>query len=198
MEPASPRSATTGFMLGPKMEQGHATLTLATADGGPRFPLSSTARDLIVVVGLPCAIHEYVQLVVPFAGCQVVPPSVDTSTPATTPPPASPAVPLMVTAAPSVRLAPEAGELICELGGVVSVDGLAATRPPSRLNGWAPMSAKRLTVACCIVLSGEPPVGLSRPHDHWTVPAPKTRAPEGARYMVRWCVAVELSWVDEP
>ncbi len=40
-------------------------------------------------------------------GCQVVPPSVETSTPATTPPPASVAVPLMVTAEPSEKVAPE-------------------------------------------------------------------------------------------
>jgi hypothetical protein len=39
-------------------------------------------------------------------GRQVLPPSVETSTPATTPPPASVAVPLMVTAEPSVRDAP--------------------------------------------------------------------------------------------
>ena len=39
-------------------------------------------------------------------GCQVVPPSVETSTPATTPPPASVAVPLMVTAEPSDRWRP--------------------------------------------------------------------------------------------
>ena len=40
------------------------------------------------------------------AGCQVVPPSVETSTPATTPPPVSVAVPLIVTDEPSARSAP--------------------------------------------------------------------------------------------
>ncbi len=56
------------------------------------------------------------------------------------------------------------------------------------------MSANRLTVACWTAVSE---VGrasaewlLSRPHAHWTVPAPKTRAPLGARYIVRWWVAV--------
>ena len=63
------------------------------------------------------------------AGCQVLPPSVETSTPATTPPPASVAVPVIVTAAPSWRFAPTAGEVIVELGGAVSVDAVAARQP---------------------------------------------------------------------
>ena len=52
------------------------------------------------------------------------------------------------------------------------------------------MSAKRLTVACCMVGSAGLPLGLlpSRPQVHWTVPAPKTRAPLGARYSERWWV----------
>ena len=59
-------------------------------------------------------------------GCQVVPPSVETSTPATTPPPASVAVPLMVTAEPSDKVAPDDGDVIVEVGGVVSVDAWPA------------------------------------------------------------------------
>ena len=50
------------------------------------------------------------------------PPSVETSTPATTPPLVSVAVPVIVTALPSAIEAPDAGEVIVELGGVVSVD----------------------------------------------------------------------------
>ena len=63
------------------------------------------------------------------AGCQVVPPSVETSTPATTPPPASVAVPLMVTAEPSDTVAPCDGELMDDVGAVVSVDAVAAVSP---------------------------------------------------------------------
>ena len=67
----------------------------------------------------------------PFAGCQVLPPSVDTSTPATTPPPASAAVPEIVTWLPSCSVAPVVGELITEVGAVVSVEALVGTRPGS-------------------------------------------------------------------
>src|SRR5262249_61041839 len=100
------------------MEHGHATLTVTPADGVSRFPLSSAALVRIVVVGLPCATQLYDQLVVPVAGCQVVPPSVETSTPATTPPPVSAAGPETVTAAPSARFAFGAGEGRGEVGPV--------------------------------------------------------------------------------
>ena len=50
------------------------------------------------------------------------------------------------------------------------------------------MSANRFTVACCMLTSDDsgPFVEtlswvVSRPQDHWTVPAPKTIAPLGAR-----------------
>src|SRR5919204_1459469 len=95
------RSALGTFQLAPHSEHGHVTVTGVPAPGVSRLPLSSTARTLIVVVGLPWAIQLYDQLVVPVAGCQVVPPSVETSTPATTPPPLSDAVPEMVTCVPS-------------------------------------------------------------------------------------------------
>src|SRR3954451_22253462 len=67
----------------PNIEHGQLTLTLTPAPGVCRLPLSSTARTLMFAVGLPCATQAYVQPVVPVAGCHVVPPSVDTSTPAT-------------------------------------------------------------------------------------------------------------------
>ena len=129
---------------------------------------------------------------VPVAGCHVVPPSVETSTPATTPP-TSLAVPEIVVLAPSWRLAPFAGEAMLAVGFVVSVDFVAVLRPSagSSANGWTPMSANRLTVACCMFLSGGLLLGLvadashafvsSRPQDHCTVPAPNTSAPLGAR-----------------
>ena len=140
--------------------------------------------------------------VVSVAGCHVLPASVETSTPATTPPPLSVALPVIVVLAPSCRFAPAVGEMIVELGAVVSEDGVAATSPLDNVFGWAPMSASRLTVACCIFGSGALPLGsvlpsphalvLSSPHAHCTVPAPNTSAPLGARSSVRWCVAVWL------
>src|SRR5215470_19852646 len=120
-------------------------------------------------------------MVIVVAGCQVVPPSVETSTPATTPPPASAADPLIVTAAPSDSVAPEDGDVIVEVGAVVSADAVAAVSPDISVAGCTfPMSANRFTVACCMaesVLFDNPP--LSRPHDHCTVPAPNTSAPDG-------------------
>src|SRR5579864_2151725 len=103
----------------------------------------------MVAEGTPLAIHEYDHVVdwaaaVRTVGCQVAPPSVEISTPATTPPPASVAAPEMVMAAPSAKFEPGAGEVIVEVGGVVSVDGLATTSPGISAYGWAPMSAKRL------------------------------------------------------
>jgi hypothetical protein len=51
-------------------------------------------------------------------GCHVDPPSVDTSTPATTPPPESVAVPLMVTVAPFAIAAPATGDVMVDVGAV--------------------------------------------------------------------------------
>src|SRR5262249_39843673 len=108
---------------------------------------------MMVAVGLPWTTQEYVQELVPVAGCQGWPPSVETSTPATTPPPVSLAVPETVTRAPSARLAPGAGAVIVAVGAVLSVDAVATTRPVMSWYGCAPMSANRLTVACCMVRS---------------------------------------------
>jgi hypothetical protein len=100
----------------------------------------------------------------------------------------------MVVCEPSAIAEPAAGLVIVDVGAVVSVDGDAAARPAMSVVAWAPMSAKRLTVACCMTGSGDAVVGgpllfqafvSSRPHDHCTVPAPNTSAPLGARYMVR-------------
>src|SRR6476660_7951471 len=99
------------------------------------------------------------------AGCQVVPLSVDTSTPATTEPVAAAAVPLTVTRVPSAIDAPAAGADTVEVGGVRLAEAEAAVRPLSKVAGCAPMSARRLTVACCMFRSTAPPLGLllSRP-----------------------------------
>ena len=63
----------------------------------------------------------------PVAGCQVVPPSVETSTPPTTPP-VSVAVPVMVVKLPDCTV-PPVGEVMVEFGGTVSVDCEAAAKP---------------------------------------------------------------------
>src|SRR5689334_16299685 len=110
------------------MEHGHPMSTVVAEVGFSRLPLSSTARDSISADGLPCAIQESLQVTevsgsdIVVTGCHVVPPSVETSTPATTPPPASVAVPLMVTFDPSERLAPWAGDVIVDVGAVESAD----------------------------------------------------------------------------
>src|SRR5262249_2898893 len=143
----SPESGT-GGTVSPKTEQGHETVTVLPALGAPMLPESSTARTSIVAEGLPWTLQAYVHELVPLAGVQVEPPSVETSTAATTPPPSSEAVPEIVTVLPSDRFAPAAGEATVALGGVVSVDPGVATRPACRVAGWVPMSAIRLTVAC--------------------------------------------------
>ena len=124
----------------------------------------------------------------PVAGCHVLPLSVETSTPATTPP-VSEAVPLIVVWVPS---ATDAGApVIVDTGLVVSVVLVAARRSVSRVVGWTPMSANRFTVACRMFLSGVLSAGFQsdRPQAHWTVPAPNTSAPLGARYKVMLWVA---------
>src|SRR5437763_327475 len=115
-EPVSPESTSPGVVLVPQMEQGHDTFT-AVETTAPMFPLSSTGRAWTVALGLPWTIQLYDQFVVPAAVCQVVPASVDTSTPETTPPPPSDAVPDTVTRAPSWRLAPADGLPIVADGG---------------------------------------------------------------------------------
>ena len=99
------------------------------------------------------------------------------------PPPVSAAVPVIVTGVPTWTTVPAAGEVIVDVGAVVSVEAVAATRPDCSESGCTPMSANRLTVACRMPDVGvvEPPSWLpSSPHDHCTVPAPKTSAPLGA------------------
>ena len=128
-----------------------------------------------------------------FAGCQVLPSSVETSTPATTAGAVALAWPVTVIAVPSATVVPGVGEVTVATGAVVVATAPGVVSPLSSVDGWAPMSPSRLTVACCMFRSVRP-LGLwsSRPHAHWTVPAPKTSAPLAARYSERWCVAVWL------
>src|SRR5947209_19518413 len=90
------------------------TVTGNPAAGGSRLPLSSTARLWIEALIGREGVHAYVQLLVPVAGCQLLPPSTETSTPATTPPPWSAAVPLIVTVEPGATLAPLAGDVLTD------------------------------------------------------------------------------------
>src|SRR6185436_7297064 len=116
---------------------------------------------------LPLTTQLNDQFDVPVARVQVAPPLVDTSTPLSSPPPESTAVAVIV-----------------EVGASASVEAAVATSPAWIEPGWAPMSANRLTVACFIrtsAASDPRSCDESRPHDHWTVPAPKTRAPLGWR-----------------
>src|SRR5262245_60012714 len=120
--------STCPFRIGPGPCAGHvpptARITVISAGVACTFPLLSTARLLIVacpgVVGVHIKLHE----VVPVAALKVAPPSTDTSTLATVPPPASLAVPVMLTAVPVNTVAPALGEVIVEVGGVVSGVGV--------------------------------------------------------------------------
>ena len=108
-------------------------------------------------------------------------------------------MPVTGTAEPLGRVAPAVGAVICDEAGVASVDAAAVTRPAWSESGCTPMSAKRLTVACCMRTSGAalPRSWLaSSPHDHCTVPAPNTSAPLEWRYRVRLCVALPGPYVD--
>jgi hypothetical protein len=133
---------------------------------------------------------------VPDAACQVVPPSVDTSTPATWPP-VSAAVPDSTTLVPLVTEVLAAGAEMVTVGAVVSVDALAANRPLISVAGCTPMSANRLMTSCCMLGSaagGVDPLSwsASRPHANWIVPAPNTSAPLAALYSVMWWVVVPV------
>ncbi len=134
----------------PKTLHGQVTVS-ARVTAAPMLALSSTARTRTPrrrrpVLDVACSD----QAVVPVAGCQVAPPSVETSTPATTPPPVSAAVPVTVTDAPLATAAPAAGAVIATVGPAVSVDLVAASGPPSGSSAGRPCRRSRLTWACCI------------------------------------------------
>src|ERR1700674_1268941 len=104
----------------------------------------------------PCTegVQKYIQDSRPLAGCQVAPPSTETSTPPTTPPPASVAVPVMVTGIPADTTPPGSGKVIEDVGATVSEEAEAVVRGDCNVAGCTPISANRLTVACCIEASG--------------------------------------------
>src|SRR3954454_24834613 len=92
---SSPESTWAGVVV-PQIEQLQETLRRTPPVGCSMLPLSSVALTRMTLAGLPYAAQENLLAVVPVAGCQVRPSSVETSTPATTPPPASLDVPEMV------------------------------------------------------------------------------------------------------
>src|SRR6185436_11353078 len=162
------------------------TLTVSTVAGFCRFPLSSIARASTLVWPSAPGVHSKLHDAAPCAARHVVPPSTDSSTPATMPPPLSVAVPVMTTRSPLPTLLPPAGEPTVATGAMRSEDlpmatsGFDGSAPACSDAGCAPISANRLIVACCIAWSaGYEPRSwlLSRPQAHCTVPAPKTSAP---------------------
>src|SRR5437867_10690896 len=167
-----------------QMLQGHPTgVVIVTATpplGVSRLPLSSMARLMIVLVPVLVGVQAKLQFSRPVAGCHVLPPSTDTSTPPTTPPPASVALPVTVIGVPTGMFWPLTGNPTVDVGGVRSVLALAGERPGCSVPGCAAISANKLTVACCMsVLAAGPALSCvsSSPHPQRMVPAPKTRAP---------------------
>src|SRR5436305_888757 len=96
------------------------TDTVMPLPADSRLPLSSIARLRSVADPSPPGDQSKLQVVVPCATCQVVPPSTDTSTLATTPPPLSVAVPLIVTRLPLSTCPPAAGDVMTDVGAKMS------------------------------------------------------------------------------
>src|SRR5688572_15441321 len=90
-------------------------LLAGTIPSASRLPESSTLRTLTTTVPVPAGVHSKDQLLVPVivTGCQLIPPSIEISIPAITPP-VSFTVPEMVVSAPTTTLLLLAGELITD------------------------------------------------------------------------------------
>src|SRR5438093_13327314 len=124
------------------------TFTILPGPGTSRFPLSSMARLLSVTDPDADGTHWKLQLGPPLAWCHFVPPSTDTSTAPSAPPPPSLAVPLTAVDAPTNTVVPSAGDVIAEVGVIASIEGLHAVSGDFRLPSSTPMSASHLSVAC--------------------------------------------------
>src|SRR5882757_1086929 len=96
-------------------------LTLTPLPGVSMLPLSSTARLKSVIEPTVLGVHTKLQLERPIAGCQVLPPSPENSTPATTPP-ESLANPVTVMLFPALKVELFVGAVMTEAGGIVSVE----------------------------------------------------------------------------
>src|SRR4029077_15979556 len=90
--------------------------TVGPTPARPRVPVSAIARTLIVAAPGTPGVQPKLHNVVPVAAFHVVPPSTDTSTPATVPPPRSAEVPVIVIRTPLDTLLPVAGETIVDAG----------------------------------------------------------------------------------
>src|SRR6266545_8249472 len=116
--------STCPFWVGPGPWAVHCppkTPVTVICDGGScTFPLLSVARLLIVTCPGVAGVQLKLHAVVPVAALKVAPPSTDTSTLATVPPPASLAAPVMLTVVPIPTFAPAVGNVIVEVGRTVS------------------------------------------------------------------------------
>ena len=100
----------------PQAVQVRATTVAPIEVADPRLPLSSAALLSIVTAPGSRGIHVYVHESRPDAGCHLDPPSTETSTAATRPPPESTAVPAIVTGVPFGVDTPFEGAVIDEVG----------------------------------------------------------------------------------
>src|SRR5262245_3325903 len=119
-------------------------VTVICAGGSCTFPLLSVARLLIVTCPGVVGVHVKLHAVVPVAALKLAPPSTDTSTLATVPPPASLAAPVMLTVVPIATFAPAVGNVIVEVGRTVSgscLGVLGLTMPHPEENRIEPATA---------------------------------------------------------
>ena len=128
----SPESMSVGVSPTGQIEHGAARGPAVSARlaGDSMLHESSMARTRTVrvpdAVGVKAMLHEPV----PVARRQVVPPSVDTSTAATSPPPLSTVTPVTTTGEPMGTVVAGAGAVKVVEGGTVSVDCAAGARLP--------------------------------------------------------------------
>jgi hypothetical protein len=121
---------------------GGVTVTVTPPDGASLLSELSVARLRITTWPCVLGVHANVHAVVPAAGDHVVPPLVDTSTPATVPPPMSPAVPAIVVGVPLAIDAPDAGDVIAAPAKRVPIRIRRRRRSPGarlRLGGSMPL-----------------------------------------------------------
>src|SRR3954470_24026044 len=149
----SPKSGIGGALVGlNRLVQGQSPCTTLIVIPGPaasRLPLSSIARVRRIALPSDPGVQSYLQLGAPVAGCQVLPLSTETSTPATAPPPTSVADPLIVRRAPLGTEAAGAGDTMVETGANMSlvcavvISGRVGSAPACSVPGATPMSVNR-------------------------------------------------------